>query len=269
MRVGAYGYGLTIVAAVVAGIAVSRPATAEEPQGLSVFAAASLTEAFTEIGRMMEQRDPTTKVSFNFAGSQQLATQIEQGAHADVFASADQAWMNHVQERNLLANAPQIFVGNRLAVVVPERNPGQIERLQDLGRAGIKVVMAAEVVPVGRYTREALEKLSRDPTFGSDFAAKVLNNVVSQEESVRGVLAKVQLGEADAGVVYRSDVTAAAAPALRVFDIPDPYNVEARYPIAIVKGTPSSKAAQTFVDLVLSPDGQRVLERFRFVPLRH
>src|SRR5215470_14250824 len=98
---------LTILAGIVAAIMGSLPVAADEPRGLTVFAAASLTEAFTEIGKMMEQRDPAAKVTFNFAGSQQLATQIEQGAHADVFASADQSWMNHVQERNLLENAPQ------------------------------------------------------------------------------------------------------------------------------------------------------------------
>ena len=248
-------------------LALAARVCAGEDPSLNVFAAASLTAAFNEIGKMMEQRHPPAKVSFSFAGSQQLAAQIEQGAKADVFASADQGWMSYLQERQLLAGPAHVFIGNRLVVALPKSNTAHVERLQDLARPGVKVVMAAEAVPVGRYSREALEKLSKDAAFGSDYASGVLGNVVSQEDNVKAVLAKIQLGEADAGIVYRSDVTGAAAAAVRVLEIPAAFNVEARYPIAIIKGTPKAAPAQTFIDLILSTDGQAALQRHGFEPL--
>jgi molybdate transport system substrate-binding protein len=122
-----------------------------------------------------------------------------------LFASADARWMQYAQERHLLAGAPRAFAHNRLVVIVPNSNPAALVRLRDLARSGVKLVLGADAVPVGRYGREMLAKLSADASFGTDFAARVLGNVVSDEESVSGVVAEVQLGEADAGIVYRSD----------------------------------------------------------------
>jgi molybdate transport system substrate-binding protein len=244
------------------------PFASAGPAGaLTVFAAASLTEAFTLLGTVLDQRYPGLRTTFNFAGSQQLASQIEQGARADVFASADQRWMDYVRERHLIMGTATEFVRNRLVVIVPRANPAGIARLQDLANPGIKVVLAADAVPVGRYSREALERLSRAPGFQPDFAQRVLRNVVSQEENVRGVVAKVHLGEADAGIVYRSDVTPATAGRVHVIDIPDRYNVIARYPIALVRGGANPDAAGAFISFVLSPLGQRVLRDNNFVPV--
>ncbi len=226
---------------------------------LMVFAGASLTEAFTVLGKVLEQRNPSLRVTQSFAGSPQLATQIEHGALADVFASADWPWMEYVQQRGLLASTAREFARNRLVVILPRSNPARITRLQDLANPGVKVVLAADAVPVGRYSREALEKLNRAPGFPQDYAQRVLRNVVSQEENVRGVVAKVQLGEADAGIVYRSDATPATAERVQVLDIPDRYNVVASYPIAVLKAAPNPDAAAAFVSLVFSPLGQRVL----------
>lgn len=240
--------------------------TDPEPSVLTVYAAASLTDAFKDLGKTLEAGHPVLSVRFNFAGSQQLALQIEQGAPADVFASADQRWMSYAMEKGLVAGDPTIFARNRLVAIVPRANPARIGRLQDLARRGIKLVVAAEAVPAGRYSRETLENLAGAPGFPPEYHRRVLANVVSQEENVKAVVAKVQLGEADAGLVYRSDVTSAVARFVRVLEIPDPYNVIATYPIAVLKAGRNPKAAEELVALVSSAAGQRVLQRHRLLP---
>ncbi len=234
---------------------------------LTVFSAASLTDVFVVLGKVLEQRNPGVGVTHGFAGSQQLATQIEQGARVDVFASADQRWMDYVRQRGLVAGVATEFVRNMLVVIVARSSPARIARLQDLATPGIKVVLAAAAVPVGRYSREALDRLNGAPGFAQDYAQRVLRNVVSHEENVRGVVSKVQLGEADAGIVYRSDVTPATAGRVLVLDIPDRYNVVASYPIAVLRAAPNPAAAAAFVSLVLSPLGQRVLRDHNFTPV--
>jgi len=244
---------------------VSAEAKGPSP-ALRVFAAASLADAFREIAREFERAHPGLSVQLNLAGSNQLAAQLEQGAMGDVFASADQRWMDHVGSLSLIAGQPALFARNRLIVCVPRTNPARIERLQDLARPGVKVVIGAQAVPVGAYSRVALDKLGRTQGFPRDFARRVLANVVSEEENVKSVVGKVQLGEADAGLVYRSDVTRALARFVRVFEIPDSANVIASYPIAVVKDAPEPVAAQAFVALVLSPEGQGILRRHGLIP---
>lgn len=245
---------------------VVRPAADPAPPTLTVYAAASLTGAFQELGRTLEGSRPGLTVQFNFAGSQQLALQIEQGAPADVFASADQRWMSYAAEKGLVDGEATVFARNRLAVIVPRTNPARIGRLQDLGRRGTKLVMAAEVVPAGKYSREALRNLSGAPGFPPEYDRRVLANVVSQEENVKAVVAKVQLGEADAGLVYRSDVTPAVSRYVRVLEIPDPYNVIASYPIAVLRGARNAEAARRFVKFVSSDVGQAVLRQHGLLP---
>jgi molybdate transport system substrate-binding protein len=232
---------------------------------LTVFAAASLTEAFTDIGQRFEQESPGRRVRFNYAGSQQLVLQIQQGAQADVFASADERWMKAVTDSGLAVDAPAVFAHNRLVVVIPAANPGRIDRLQDLGRRGLKIVLAAGAVPVGRYSRQALEQLEGAPGFTADYATRVLANVVSQEENVKAVVTKVQLGEADAGIVYRSDVTPSVARVTRVLDIPDEYNVVATYPIVVLRQSANQEMARRFVAFVLGAAGQRALAARGFI----
>jgi len=245
-------------------VLTARPARATD---VNVFAAASLTEAFGQLAKLAERQHPGWHVAAQFAGSQQLAMQIEQGAPADVFASADEHWMSHLGDRGLLAAAPRDFARNRLLVIVPQDNPGDVDHLEDLARPGIKLVLGAAAVPVGRYSRQLLEKLSRAPGFGADFRQRVLRNVVSDEENVKGVVAKVQLGEADAGIVYGSDVTAAVAGAVRALEIPEPDNVTATYPIAVLKNAPDPQAARDFVALVLSAAGQAVVRQHGLIPV--
>jgi molybdate transport system substrate-binding protein len=240
--------------------------TSAAPREITVYAAASLTDAFSELGKLMEQDSLPTRVRYNFAGSQQLAVQLEQGAKADVFASADPRWMDYVQERHLTAGPSKIFAHNRLVVILPKSNPGHVRELQDLARRGVKLVVGAEAVPVGKYTREMFRRLERRPGFPPAYRDSVLANVVSQEENVKSVVAKVQLGEADAGVVYRSDVTPRVAPSVTVLEIPDDANVLASYPIAVLTGSADSLAARAFLALLLGPEGRRVLARHGLTP---
>jgi molybdate transport system substrate-binding protein len=260
-----YRAGLVVLAALSAGRISAQETAAAEPE-LTVFAAASLAGAFQELGAIFEQAHPGTTVHFNFGGSQQLAVQLEHGAAADLFASADERWMSYAAERDLLAGAPRLFAHNRLVVIVPATNPARIGSLQHLARRGIKLVVAAEAVPVGAYSRVALAKLARAPGFPPDFDRKVLANVVSQEENVKAVVAKVQLGEADAGLVYASDAIGAVVRHLRVFPIPEPQNVRADYPLAVLRGAEAPVAAGAFVSLVFAPAGQGVLQRYGLIP---
>ena len=232
---------------------------------LTIFTAASLTEAFKELGANIEQANPGTKVIFNFAGSPTLRTQLAQGARADVFASADEPNMQGAQKEGTIASEPRFFVRNQLAVIVPAANPAQVMRLQDLAKPGVKLVLTNKKVPVGNYSRQALAKMSQNAAFGSEFATRVLANLVSEETNVKQVVAKVQLGEADAGIVYASDVTPAVRRAVQVLAIPKPFNVIAQYPIAVVRDAPNAAGARAFIDYVLSPAGQAILTKHGFL----
>lgn len=234
------------------------------PVALNVFAAASLTESFTEISRAYQQQHPNVTVKFNFNGSQILEQQIANGALADVFASADQINMQKASDAGLV-KTPQVFVKNRLVVIIPTSNPGNINSLKDLSKKGLKIVIGTNAVPAGKYSRQALANLSKSPDYGSSYATDVLANIVSEEQNVKAVVQKVQLGEADAGFVYVTDVTSAVAAKVKTIDIPDPYNVIAQYPIAVVKSSPHSSDAQSFVDFVLSPNGQAILKKYNFI----
>ena len=240
----------------------------QQPEHLSVYAAASLSDAFNEIADSLERRDPELKIDFNFAGSQVLVLQLGQGAAADVFASADDRLMKVAQDSGLIEGTPQTFARNRLVVIVPKGNPARIGKLQDLARTGVKLVLAADAVPAGHYAREAIFRLARSAGYPPDYSRRVLANVVSYEENVRSVASKVQLGEADAGFVYISDVTPAVGRQVRRFDLPDTANVMASYPIALVRHARNTEAAKTFIDFVLSPSGQAVLTKNGFLPGR-
>lgn len=253
-------------------LAVSLPAAAapqrRAPAGdrsLTVFAAASLADAIGEIGKEHEREYPGARLRINAAGSQQLASQLEHGQQADLFVSADEAWMRRVETLGLVSGPPVAFASNRPVVIVSRTRGGHIRSLADLARPGVKLVLGAPAVPIGRYAREALEKLARQPGFTSDYAARALANVVSEEENVKGVAGKVQLGEADAGIVYVSDVTPALAPHVRVLEFPEAASVPATCWIAVLKG-PREAAADEFVARLRSAFGQRVLAARGFAP---
>lgn len=238
--------------------------SAAGPRTLTVFAAASLTDAFTEIGQAFEAEHAGVIVVFNFGGSQNLRTQIEQGAPADVFAAANTKEMDTLVSQSLVdTDAPRIFLTNQLVVILPPDNPADITSLQDLSQTGLKLVLAAEEVPAGRYARRILENLNA--TFGAEFSAQVLANVVSNEDNIRQAVTKVQLGEADASIVYRSD--AVAAPDLQQIEIPPEFNVLAEYPIARLVESANSDLADEFIAYLLSPAGQATLAKWGFMPL--
>ena len=220
--------------------AASAPAAEETA---IVFAAASLTETFNAIAAAHPAR-------FSFGASSALATQLEQGAPADAIATADEVTMKKLVDAGLV-DAPQVFAKNRLEIAVEPNNPEGVQGLADLAKAGLKVVLAGEQVPVGRYARQALG------------AANVTVVPVSLEPDVKAVLTKVQLGEADAGIVYATDVRAAKGKVTGVA-IPEAQNVVAMYPIAVSKRAANPAAAKAFVAFVLSAEGRAILERFGF-----
>ena len=241
------------------------PTATPEPQTLTVFAASSLTDAFTEIGAAFEAANPGVTVTLNFAGSGALRTQIEEGAPADVFASASGKEMDTLVTGSFVTkDVPQIFLTNKLVVILPANNPAALEKLEDLAKPGIKLVLAAETVPVGNYARQALDKMNG--SFGTDFKDKVLANVVSNEDNVKQVVAKVQLGEADAGIVYISD--SIAAPELKSIEIPADLNVIAKYPVAPLAKSENADLAAKFTEYVLSAEGQAVLQKWGFSPIK-
>lgn len=232
---------------------------------ITVFAAASLTDAFTELGQSF---DATTgnKTTFQFAGSQALRTQLENGARGDVFASANAAQYGPLVEAGLLEKG-QPFVKNRLAVIAPLGN-GRVKTLGDLTTPGLKLVIADTTVPVGDYTRRMLAAIDAAGTYGQDFSARFLKNVVSQEPNVRQVALKVQLGEADAAVVYASDVTPALKGSVHVIALPGRFNQTASYPIGVLRGSVSPQTARAFVAYTLSPEGQRILRKWGFLGVK-
>lgn len=243
----------------------SSPATVPESRTLTVFAAASLTDAFTEIGGNFEMANPDVSITFNFGGSQALRTQIEEGALVDVFASANANEMDALIAGGFITEgAYQFFLSNTLVVILPGDNPADLKSLEDLANPGVKIVLAAEEVPVGGYTRRSLDLMNG--SFGADFKDRVMENVVSNEGNVKQVVAKVQLGEVDAGIVYASD--AAAAPELQKMEIPVQLNVFAKYPIASLLESANADLAQAFIAYVLSADGQAVLQKWGFAPAR-
>lgn len=218
---------------------------------LTVFAASSLTDVFRKAAEQLRARHPGTDYVFNFGSSSTLATQILNGAPADVFACADETNMQKIVDAQLSPAAPAFFVGNRLQIAVGPGNPRRITGLADVARPGLVVVLAGPTVPAGRYALEALQKTG------------VTITPMSQEVDVRAVLNKVALGEADAGIVYVTDVRSAAARVTGV-DIPEQHQVIARYPITVVKGARHPGLATAFVEHLLSDDGQRLFAEFGF-----
>ena len=234
---------------------------------LNVFAAASLTQAFGEMGKTFEAANPGVTVTFNFAGSQTLVTQIQQGAPADIFASASGANMDALVTAGFVdMSAPQNILTNILVAILPPNNPANVQTLQDLAKPGLKIVLADASVPAGKYARQIFDNISKDPAYSTNFSTKVLANVVSNETDVKQVVSKVMLGEADAGIVYVSDTV--ASPTLKTIEIPANLNVVAKYPIApLIKSTNPDLAAK-FITYVLSADGQATLKKWGFTPIK-
>ncbi|WP_437591379.1 molybdate ABC transporter substrate-binding protein [Sorangium sp. So ce1000] len=247
--------------AVLGGCDRSEPASAQREDKLVVFAAASLRDVFTALGEDFKRSHAGVEVTFNFAGTQELRTQLEHGAAVDVFASADQRHMDELVKAGRAAG-PVVFARNEPVLVVASESAAAIRGLADLP-AATRIVIGTPEVPIGRYTLQILDRASA--SLGADFRARVESKVVSREPNVRQVLAKVRLGEAQAGVVYRADAQA-AQDGVVVVAIPPEVNVIAEYPIAVVSAAAHPGLARAWVDLVLSEAGQGALRRAGFLP---
>lgn len=244
------------------------PADASFPEGggtLTVFAAASLTDAFAEIEGTLEGQNEGLDIVVETAGSQTLVTQLQEGAEADVLATANTSTMNDAVENGLIDGEPVTFTGNRLVIVTPADNPAGIDDISDLTRDDLRLVVAGESVPAGRYARRAICAWGATDAAPDNAVEAIGDNVVSEEEDVRNVLVKVQLGEADAGIVYASDARASelAGTPLNVVEFPAGVPTTATYPIAATTAG-SQDLANAFIAFVLSPDGQAILTEYGF-----
>lgn len=257
-------YNAKLAAALLAFAGLATSAAAQSQPAITIFAAASLTEAFNAAGPAFTKKTGVA-VSFNYGGSDTLATQIKQGAPADVFASANLAQMKVVSDAGLVAGTPKTFAKNRLVLISPKGAAMKFASPADLAKPGAKVVLAAATVPVGSYARATFGKLSGGAGYPADFPAAVEKNVVSNELDVKAVVTKISLGEGDAGVVYSTDVTSTVAPKLDVVPFPAAVAPDIEYPLAALKNAPNPKGAQAFVDYVLSPEGQSYLKARGFI----
>jgi molybdate transport system substrate-binding protein len=241
-----------------------RPAAAVSGE-VVVFAASSLTDAFQEMAAAFQQANPGVKLTFNFGASSQLATQLGQGASADVFASADTTQMDNAKKSGAVTGEEHVFAGNRLVLITPKDNPKKIAAVKDLANDGVKFVTAQPSVPIGTYTAQMLDKASADPSYGPGFKDRVMANTVSQEDNVRQVVSKVQLGEADAAIVYSTDATPQVRDQLQIIQVPDPLQTLATYPIAVARGN-NATGGEAFVAYILGPQGQATLQKWGFLP---
>jgi molybdate transport system substrate-binding protein len=237
---------MRLAAALVALAFVAGGCGGSGHEQLTVYAASSLTEVFQEL-------DPHAR--YNFAGSDELATQLREGAEADVYAAASPKYPDELYDEELIEK-PEVFATNRLVIVVPKDNPARIDSLSDLQKAGVKLVVGANGVPIGDYTREVLERANRP---------RVLANVVSEEKDVKGVLGKVRLGEADAGFVYATDAKAAGDD-VRAIELPDEVQAKVRYPVAVVSASKHEAEAREFVERLRGERGQQLLRKGGFGP---
>ena len=226
-----------------------------------MFAASSLTDVFRDVTRVFEERYPNAKVTIVYAASSTLRAQLEHGARADLFASADQRQMEFAQDAGVIDGEPVTFAINRLAIIVPVA-AAAVASLSDLSRDGVKLAVASAHTPIGVYTEALLRRIAADPEFGPTFVAKIRSNVVIEALNVRQTVAIVEIGEVDAALAYRTDV--AAGESLRAIPLPDRVNVDATYPIAVVMESEARALARQFIELLLSEQGRAILERNGF-----
>ncbi|MCJ7535327.1 MAG: molybdate ABC transporter substrate-binding protein [Anaerolineales bacterium] len=237
-------------------------------QELTIYAAASLAEAFSHLGEVFESSHPNVEVVISYAGSQQIAQQLSQGAPGDLFASANAKQMeNVISAGRVMSGADQELIQNQLMIILPGDNPGNIAGVRDLIKPGLRLILADKSVPVGLYSQEMLERANQQIGFGEDYKEKVLDNVVSYEENVRAVLTKITLGEADAGIVYVSDAAGAQGEDIRMIPIAEEINVTASYYIAPLSDSLEMELGLEFISLVLSPEGQDILNGYGFMKL--
>jgi molybdate transport system substrate-binding protein len=245
---------------------IPAPASASAPAAseLTIFGAASLKGALEKAKAAYEAANPGATLTLSTDSSTALETQIEQGAPADVFLSADTKNPQKLVDAGLAAGAAVPFAGNVLTVIVPADNPAEIRSPADLAKAGVKVIAAGDEVPITKYATQLVGNLAKESGYPADFAAAYAKNVVSKEDNVKAVVAKVELGEGDAGIVYVTDAVASAK--VRAIDVPAAANVPATYAGVVVKASEDAAAAQAFLDWLTGSEGQVILAGFGFTP---
>jgi molybdate transport system substrate-binding protein len=251
-------------AASIAPTSATSQALSAAPAALTIYGAASLKGVLDKVKATYETANPGTTLTISTDSSAALETQIEQGAPADVFLSADTTNPKKLVDEGLAADAAITFAGNELTIVVPTANPAGITSPKDLARAGVKVIAAGDAVPITKYATQLVANLARESGYPADFAAKYAANIASKEDNVSAIVAKVELGEGDAGIVYVTD--ARASTKLMTVDVPDPANVPATYAGVVIKASRNAASAQTFLTWFAGPDGQAILGTFGFLP---
>ena len=234
------------------------------PAALTVFAAASLKGALEQATAAYEAAHPGTTITLATDSSAALETQIEQGAPADVFLSADTTDPKKLVDGGFAAGHSTEFAGNKLTIIVPKGNPGGVSSPLDLAKAGLKVIAAGDEVPITEYATKLVANLAAEDGAPLGFDAAYAANVVSREDNVMAVVGKIELGEGDAAIVYMTD--AKASNGVDVIDVPDAANVPATYAGVVVKASPNQAAATAFLDWLASPEGQAILGTFGFLP---
>ena len=255
------------LAALLIALCFCLPGVAQEPraQQLTVFAATSLTDVFEALRDEFLTANPDTEILLNFSSSSTLAAQLIQGAPADVFASANERQMEIVIEAGFIDEAElEIFARNQLVLITPSDNPAGLDAIRDLAGEGILLVLAAAGTPIRAYTDDMFA--SHGGEYGADFVEKVYRNLASEESNVRQVAARVALGEADAGIVYQTDVSGDVRGQLRAIEIAPAHNQQASYPIAALSESTNARLAERFVDFVLSDGARSILSAFGFCP---
>lgn len=265
----AIAIALAIVLAGCSGTAAA-PSTAPSagaaaaPAGLTIYAAASLKAVLAKVKTAYEAANPGTTLTISTDSSSALETKIEQGAPADVFLSADTANPQKLVDAGLAAGAVSRIAGNVLTVIVPTANPAGIRTPADLAGSGVKVIAAGETVPITKYANQLVANLAKQPGYPADFAARYAANVASREDNVAAVVAKIELGEGDAGIVYVTDARASGT--VSMIPVPDAVNAPATYGGVVVKASANAAAAQAFLAWLAGPDGQTIFASFGFLP---
>ncbi len=269
---------LATVLAACSGAATSTPTpipatatpTASAPASgatgdLTIYAASSLTAAFTEMKTVYQAANPGVTLTLSFGASSTLETQIEQAAPADVFASADTSNPQKLVDKGLAAGSITKFAGNLLTVIVPSANPAGVQTPADLAKTGLKYVAAGDTVPITKYADMLLANLATQSGYPAGFVAAVTANIVSKEDNVAAVVSKIELGEGDAAIAYVTDAKTAGAKVMTI-DVPPAANVPATYGAVAVKASTNAAAAAAFITWLAGPDGQTILAKYGFLP---
>ncbi len=260
----------SVVGAACSSGSASSPSTAASagpstaPVELTVYAASSLTGAFTALATGYANAYPGSTITLAFGASSTMRTQIEQGAPADVFVSADMTNPQKLADEGQAIGSPKVFAANELTIIVPNSGSSPVKTPADLAKAGVKVVAAGDSVPVSTYAKQLLAKLAKQPGYPAGFAAKVTANIVSQEDNVKAVVAKIELGEGDAAIVYVTD--AKASTKVNTIDVPAEANIPATYAAVVVKGTKHAPQAQAFLEWLTGADARSIMSTYGFLP---